>query len=1085
MKGVIYLTIAGLVVCSSGLLKSYLQAQEKNNQKDERYVSSINNTTNLLVPSKLPVLVYIDFKDVTLRTALQTLAEKGNINLVFSDDDFAFNRLVTMSLRGLTVPDALKLLLAGSGLDYFSLESGGYVIGSQQRIAQEFGVIRGKVIDASSKQSLPGANVLIKGTTIGAASNTVGDFTIQRVPAGDYILVASYLGYERKEMGITVHSGEIVDLEIELEWIGVLLDEIAITAQAAGQMEAINRQLASSSIVSVVSSARMQELPDATAAESIGRLPGVYITRVGGEGSQVVVRGLEPKHNAITIDGIRMASSNRDDRGVDLSMISSDMLETIEVYKTITADQDAGALGGTVNFRLRQARGGRDGMGISLQAQGGYTGLPNAYDKYNNYKIVPTLENRFFEERLGVLLQANIERRNLASNEIGTNYRNRGADEENYLTQSINLHNIGRNRDRVNAAVLLDYKLPAGLVSFSNFYSSGVTEIIDRNQNLIINEGPGARNQHIYALTYSKGELNMMSNTVRLERDISIFNLNFRLSHNYSETNNPDDWQVTFYQSPAGLTQFDNVDNLDPRIVNEAVFTDPDAARLHTILSTESVTKERIYEGGLDVDVPVKLSQLVNMKVKFGGLFRSMDRSFDAEVYSTNATFISPSARGAVEMIRDYFGIESRNIPLSFFVNQNFDFGKFLDGEYFMHNPMHFGMAKDLIQFARDNVDGFAASGAREAFAPNNYLSRTNDYSGEERLWAGYIMTPIDIGSKLTVIPGVRFQNLQTSYSGVRGQQAPLSYQIYDHRDTTITVNHPYWLPNLNIRYKLTAWFDIRCAYSHTISYPDFTAIIPRIDVTTGASLAWNNFNLKPSRSKNYDLFFSFYENRIGLFTIGGFLKQIENLIYPWTFNKAGLEAAPYYLPYRQPAAHLTYNISTFVNSPYRINNWGLELDWQTHFWYLPNPLKGLVLNINYTYGYSTAEYPFIYAGATSATDIDTSFTDRLLYQPNHIVNFSIGYDYKDFSVRVSMLYYDDVFAAVSQWPQLRASTASYTRWDVSFRQKLPWFGLQIFGDINNINGEKDLNVLQMYPAIPLSSETYGMMANLGIRWQL
>jgi hypothetical protein len=167
------------------------------------------------------------------------------------------------------------------------------------------------------------------------------------------------------------------------------------------------------------------------------------------------------------------------------------------------------------------------------------------------------------------------------------------------------------------------------------------------------------------------------------------------------------------------------------------------------------------------------------------------------------------------------------------------------------------------------------------------------------------------------------------------------------------------------------------------------------------------------------------------------------------------------------------------------VNNWGLEFDWQTHFWYLPNPFKGLVLNVNYTHVRSEAEYPFVYAGATSATDIDTSFTDRLIHQPNHIVNFTLGYDYKDFSIRVSMLYQDDVFTGVSQWPQLRSSTAAYERWDISFRQKLPWLGLQIYGDVNNLNMERDFNVLQMYPKTPRSAQTYGMTANIGLRWQL
>ena len=200
---------------------------------------------------------------------------------------------------------------------------------------------------------------------------------------------------------------------------------------------------------------------------------------------------------------------------------------------------------------------------------------------------------------------------------------------------------------------------------------------------------------------------------------------------------------------------------------------------------------------------------------------------------------------------------------------------------------------------------------------------------------------------------------------------------------------------------------------------------------------------------------------------------------------KAGLEAKPYYLTNKEPASHLTYNISTYINNPFVINNKGLEFDWQTNFWYLPKPLNGLVLNLNYTYVHLKAEYPWVISGATSETDIDSSFTDRLLYQPNSIVNLAVGYDYKGFSIRVSMLYQNDVFTGVNHFPQLRSSTAAYRRWDISVKQKLPWYGLQLYGNINNLNGARDFDVLQMYKHIPRFAETYGMTADAGVHWQL
>jgi len=950
------------------------------------------------------------------------------------------------------------------------------------------GKIVGRVVDKGTGKPLMGANVFIVHTSMGAASDKDGQYLIQRVPPGSYVLRATFIGYKTQEVQIKIEPGKELRHDFQLEYEGVVKGKrVVVYAQAEGQMEAINQQLAANRIVNIVSSARIQELPDANAAESIRRLPGVSIKRVGGEGTKVVIRGLAPKYNVITINGVRMASSNPNDRSTDLSMVSSNMLEGIEVSKTITADQDADVLGGTVNFRMREAKAGKKGLGIHLLAQQGYTGLSDAYNKFNNYKFVPSIEGRFFNHRLGVLLQANLERRNLTSNEFGASYDHKSTDHIYYITQSINLRYIPRDKQRINGALVLDYKLPDGKISLMNFVSSTNTKVTDRSEQFNV-----GGNQHIYSFAYSKSTNNIVSNLLNIQGQLPVlrmFNADLKLAHNYSETKRPNDWVVTFYQSPAGIGQFANKVNLDPKDVAAAVDPSPGKANLNTVRTDNNYAKERTFMASLDLSMPVNFSEKITSVIKFGGKYRTQKRSYTSEVCGTNATFISPSAQGASRMVVKHFGLHVSDptaIHLSYFLDKDFDYGKFLNGDYTMYNPLQFSMMEDLVHFCQDNIKAFAKAGAAEAFARNNYLSVTNNYSGKEVLTAGYVMATVKIGSKLTIIPGIRYQNLKTTYSGTRGQQTALSYYHYDHStDTTVTVEHPYWLPDLNIRYKPFSRFDVRLSYSHTISYPDFSVIIPRIDASTGADIAWNNYKLKPSRSKNYDIYFSFSGNAIGLLTVGGFLKRINNLIYPWKFSKPGLEAKPYYLTNKTPSPQLTYNISTFINNPYVVNNWGLEFEWQTHFWYLPDPFKGLILNVNYTHVRSKAEYPYVLAGVTSMTNIDTSFTDRLLDQPNHILNLVVGYDYKGFSIRVSMFYQDDVFTGLSQWPQLRSSTAAYKRWDISAKQDLPWFGLQLYGDINNLNGAKDASVLQMYPKTPRSMELYGMTADIGIRWHL
>ena len=79
-------------------------------------------------------------------------------------------------------------------------------------------------------------------------------------------------------------------------------------------------------------------------------------------------------------------------------------------------------------------------------------------------------------------------------------------------------------------------------------------------------------------------------------------------------------------------------------------------------------------------------------------------------------------------------------------------------------------------------------------------LAATNNYSGDEELTAAYVMATVNIGSKLTIIPGIRYQSLKTNYLGIRGQQSALSYYAYDHSDTTVSVTHTNWLPNFNLK---------------------------------------------------------------------------------------------------------------------------------------------------------------------------------------------------------------------------------------------------------------------------------------------
>ena len=148
----------------------------------------------------------------------------------------------------------------------------------------------------------------------------------------------------------------------------------------------------------------------------------------------------------------------------------------------------------------------------------------------------------------------------------------------------------------------------------------------------------------------------------------------------------------------------------------------------------------------------------------------------------------------------------------------------------------------------KNNVAYIAANNGLSSYGHDNLQSTTSDYSGNEGTSAFYLMSIVNVGPDITVIPGIRYQGLRTEYKAPRGVQAVDSYYSYNHYDTTVVQNHNYWLPDVSVRYKPLEWFDVRVSYSNTLSYPDFTSIIPKINVAPTA-VVYNNCKLTPSRS--------------------------------------------------------------------------------------------------------------------------------------------------------------------------------------------------------------------------------------------
>jgi TonB-dependent receptor len=434
-------------------------------------------------------------------------------------------------------------------------------------------------------------------------------------------------------------------------------------------------------------------------------------------------------------------------------------------------------------------------------------------------------------------------------------------------------------------------------------------------------------------------------------------------------------------------------------------------------------------------------------------------------------TYFSGADVGAMLRTLSSLGITARSLNAKTFFDPSYSVGGFLGGVWPSPYPINIGLMETLLPSARGG------------FQKNAISSTLNNYDGFETKQAAYAMATVNIGDDLSILPGVRYQILTTNYTAWRGIEV---FRGVQGKDTTVHVPHGLWLPMLHVRYQPWAWLQLRAAYTNTLTYSDYSTLTPRYFITLNEVIDYNNFNIRPATSENIDLVCAVHSNNVGLLSIDGFRKRIRGLVFFSHRFMSDLTEFPDLPQARGPL----YELNTYVNNTQDVVLYGVETEWQTNFWYLPGFLSGFVLNLNYTHIFSEAKYPrsltkWTYEEDGNATRaiIDTFYSARLLDQPNDVFNLMIGYDIQGFSARVSFLYQDNIFRHPDFWPQLRTMSGTYARWDLSVKQELPVWGMQIYVNVNNLTSEDDVTRLA-WRDYSTAVDQYGLSASAGLRFR-
>ncbi len=218
-------------------------------------------------------------------------------------------------------------------------------------LAQD-GIIRGKVFDDATGESLIGVTVVLEGTTSGNVTDLDGNFEI-RVQPGTYDLKVTYISYAPVRIaGVRVEAGRVLSLEaIRMKEAASKLQEIVVSAEAIRTTEEalLTVKRKSSVVIDGISSASFRKIGDSDAAQAARRVTGVSVE----DGKYVYVRGLGDRYTKTTLNHVDIPGLDPDRNAIQIDLFPTSLIDNMVVVKSASADLPADFTGGVVNIETK------------------------------------------------------------------------------------------------------------------------------------------------------------------------------------------------------------------------------------------------------------------------------------------------------------------------------------------------------------------------------------------------------------------------------------------------------------------------------------------------------------------------------------------------------------------------------------------------------------------------------------------------------------------------------------------------------------------------------------------------------------
>ncbi len=913
------------------------------------------------------------------------------------------------------------------------------------------GVVTGTIIDKQNL-ALPGATLKITPGNRYTVSDVHGKFAFLNVPAGNYELEATYIGYQPFRQQIQVQASTSAPRRIVMEEGGILMNEVVVLGdRLRGQAKALSQQRNNQNITNIISSDQVGRFPDANIGDALKRVPGITMQNDQGEARNIIVRGLAPELNSVTLNGDRIPSAEGDNRRVQMDLIPSDMIQTIEVNKTLTPDQDADAIGGSVNLVTRAAP---NGQRISATLSGGYNPIRGKALYTGGF----VYGNRFANDAIGVVLSGSYNNNRYGSDDVEAVW-----SRDDFGNVYINEHDVRKydvQRIRRSISGAFDFKLGTNHTITANamynwrddrenrfrLRTDNITPTYNDNNEIIGYTGRIGRQ--------TKGGIdNSRNKSTRLE-DQRVQNYSLRGDHLFGSSLDVD-WAVSYstasedrpneryilFRKSNNTVSF-NGDTRFPSFTPTSLSAGD--IGLNEITENHDYTSED--ELGVKLNFRVPLSILPDQKgrLRFGGRLRLKTKDRNNIFYE----FESPG---------DAVG-NLGSVPTVNWTGANFQAGSQVPGLF--ASPQFLG------GLALGNPALFEASPVSSEFLAVNYRAKEN-------IVAGYVRWDQDLSAKLSMIAGVRLENTDINYTG---------NVIEDEEDLTgqRSVRNSYLnvLPNLSFKYNATDNMILRAAITTALARPNYYALAPYIStLPSDREIQAGNPDLKATYSWNFDLMAENYFESIGLISGGVFYKNLANFIYNYRnqqYNTADF-AADFPGVANPIAAGENWDFIQSRNGD-KVNMFGLEVAFQRQLDFLPGFLRGLGIYTNYTFTKS-------FADGIYNSDGEKREGVMLPGTAPHLFNASLSWENKRFSARLSGNYtaaYLDALGG-NDFEDVYYDKQFFL--DANAAYKIGK-SLRIFAEANNLTNQP-LRYYQGIASRTLQAEFYRPRYNVGIKFDL